>query len=396
MQNGAEGLDFQEVLPMSSSAAELPQLMTTTIDPAVQSRMISDLPSRRGEVCQIDPLKDNRWDSFVAHHPRASLFHCSAWLRALQKTYGYRPVAFSFSAPGEALQGALLFCEVDSWLTGRRLVSLPFSDHCEPLLSGADYRSLVSALERKSSSAGWRYIEVRPLNSRDVDSARWHTSANYLFHRLNLRPDLDLLFRGFHQSSTQRKVRRAEREGLQYREGSSESLFNHFYRLLVATRKRHGIPPQPRNWFRNLMESFGADLKIRLAFRGERAVAGMLTIRHKDTLYYKNGGSDARFHSLGGMHLLFWNAIQDAKSQGLTALDFGRVDMDQPGLITFKNRWGAVASPLPYYRFSSGEVPVHAFDPANTFQRRLIDVFCSHSPSFLLPACGSLLYRHIG
>lgn len=379
---------------MSSSAAAL-QIMAATTNPAAQSRGLVDPPNRR-EVYRFDPLADKRWDAFVSRHPRASLFHSSAWLRALQKTYGYQPVAFSWPAPGEALQGAILFCEVDSWLTGRRLVSLPFSDHCDPLLSDADYRPLLSALENKLSAARWRYIEVRPLNSGDPDSASWHSSATYHFHRLDLRPDLDTLFRGFHHSSTQRKIRRAEREGLEYREGSSESLFNDFYRLLVVTRKRHSIPPQPRKWFRNLMEAFGEDLKFRLAFKGNRAVAGMLTIRHKDTLYYKNGGSDARFHSLGGMHLLFWNSIQDAKGQGLASLDFGRVDTDQPGLITFKNRWGAVASPLHYYRFSPGKLPVHAFDPANTFQRRAINVFCSISPSFLLPACGSLLYRHIG
>ncbi|HVB85943.1 MAG TPA: GNAT family N-acetyltransferase [Candidatus Dormibacteraeota bacterium] len=347
-------------------------------------------------MCRVDPLNDDRWDQLVSRHPKASLFHSSAWLRALQKTYGYQLVAFTWCGANEPLDGAILLCEVDSWLTGRRLVSLPFSDHCEPMLSDGDFRSILSALELRLPVALWRYIEVRPLDSGGPDSSRWHTSATYQFHRLDLRPSLNTLFQNFHHSSTRRKIRRAEREGLEYREGSNESLFNHFYRLLVVTRKRHGIPPQPRKWFRNLMEAFGEELKIRLAFNGDRAVAGMLTIRHKDTLYYKNGGSDERFHSLGGMHLLFWNAIQDAKSQGLAALDFGRVDTDQPGLITFKSRWGAVASPLHYYRFSPGKIPVHAFDSANTFQRGTINAFCSLAPSFLLPVCGSLLYKHIG
>ncbi|MGH9717550.1 MAG: lipid II:glycine glycyltransferase FemX [Candidatus Acidiferrales bacterium] len=259
-----------------------------------------------------------------------------------------------------------------------------------------DSRSVLSALGHRLAAARWGYIEIRPLNPGYPDAARWHTSATYQFHRLDLRPDLATLFRNFHHSSTQRKIRRAERDGLAYREGSNESLLDDFYRLLVVTRKRHNIPPQPRRWFRTLMDAFGDDLKIRLARKGDQAVAGMLTIRHKDTLYYKNGGSDARFHNLGGMHLLFWNSIQDAKSQGLVTLDFGRVDIDQPGLITFKNRWGATSTPLHYYRYSPGKVPVHTFDPASKFQRRAINRFCSLSPSFLLPACGSFLYKHIG
>lgn len=373
-----------------------PELMTATIHPAIHCAGLSGVPSPQYELYRFDPLEDSRWNAFVDRHPRASLFHSSAWLRALRATYGYQPVAFTWSAPGERLQGAVLFCEVDSWLTGRRLVSLPFSDHCEPLVSDADSQTLLSVLERKLPASRWRYIEIRPLNSGDPASARWHTSASYCFHRLDLRPELGKLLRNCHQSSTQRKIRRAEREGLTYREGSNELLLKEFYRLLVITRKRHHIPPQPRKWFRNLMDAFGEDLKIRLALKGDRAVAGMLTIRHKDTLYYKNGGSDARFHNLGGMHLLFWNSIRDAKSDGLTSFDFGRVDADQPGLITFKNRWGAGSSPLHYYRFSSGRVPVHAFDPANKLQRRAINGFCALSPSFLLPVCGSLLYKHIG
>lgn len=345
----------------------------------------------------IDPLQDKRWANLVSRHPRSSLFHSAAWLEALRGTYGYQPIAYTYSAPGEELSGALLFCRVDSWLTGRRLVSLPFSDYCEPLVGNEqELLQILADLENRFEGSGWRYLELRPLQSRNPVRSGWHDSANYLFHRLDLRPDLAALYRNFHPSCTQRKIRRAQREGLAYREGASEELMDTFYRLLVITRKRHQIPPQPRSWFHNLTRQFGAALKIRLAFKGNHAIAGMLTIRHQKTLYYKNGGSDARFHRLGGMHLLFWNAIQDAKSQGLTALDFGRVDMNQPGLIAFKDRWGAASSPLVYHRFSPARVPVHAFDPAAGRKMRAMKAFCAIAPDFVLPACGRILYRHIG
>jgi CelD/BcsL family acetyltransferase involved in cellulose biosynthesis len=346
---------------------------------------------------RINPLEDPRWRELVEQHPQASVFHSIPWLRALRDTYGYRPVAFTWAAPGEQLRGAMLFCEVDSWLTGRRLVSLPFSDHCQPLLNNSqDSRSLIEALESQALASGWRYIEIRPLNSGASASGNWHVSANYTFHQLDLGPDLDTLFQNFHQSSTQRKIRRAKREGLTYREGSSESQLSAFYRLLVMTRKRHHVPPQPRRWFRNLMNSFGEALKIRLAIRADQPVAGMLTIRHKNTVFYKYGGSDARFHNLGGMHLLYWNSIQDAKSHGVATFDFGRSDADQPGLITFKSRWGARVSPLNYYRFALVGHPVHAFDPASGAKMRAIKGFCSLAPNFVLPMCGNLLYKHIG
>ncbi len=351
----------------------------------------------RQSVHRFNPIEDHRWPELVERHPRASVFHSVAWLRALQSTYGYKPVGFTWSSPAEQLQDAVLFCEVDSWITGRRLVSLPFSDHCDSLVQDTQNSApLLSAVQTTASERPWRYLEVRSLDCDEMVGPDWHTSANYCFHRLDLRPALSTLFRNFHQSSTQRKIRRAEREGLTYLEASDGTLLDQFYRLLIITRKRHHIPPQPRDWFASLLHNFGDALKIRLAFKGDRAVAGMLTIRHKDTLFYKYGGSDARYHKLGAMHLLYWNAIQDAKNQGLAALDLGRSDAGQAGLITFKSRWGAELRPLNYHRFSTSGNSVHAFDPAGGIKMLAIKRLCSLAPAFLLPSIGNLLYKHIG
>ena len=51
---------------------------------------------------------------------------------------GYQPVAFTTCAPAAELRNAVVFCEIQSWLTGSRLVSLPFSDHCDPLVDDRD------------------------------------------------------------------------------------------------------------------------------------------------------------------------------------------------------------------------------------------------------------------
>jgi hypothetical protein len=72
--------------------------------------------------------------------------------------------------------------------------------------------------------------------------------------------------------------------------------------------------------------------------------------------------------------------------------DLGRSDLDNPGLISFKENWGATNSPLIYYRLSaayrSGEFP-------KIFSRVAKTVF-SRMPESLLIASGRLLYRHTG
>src|ERR1700721_1790470 len=70
----------------------------------------------------IEPLEDRPWERFVEWHPCSSLFPSSAWLQALSRTYGYKPIVFTTSPPGSELKNGVLFCQVESWLTGRRLV----------------------------------------------------------------------------------------------------------------------------------------------------------------------------------------------------------------------------------------------------------------------------------
>src|SRR5215469_7439500 len=119
---------------------------------------------KRPSLCcyQLDPTQDPRWSEFVEHHPHASVFHTVGWLNALRSTYGYEPVAFTTSPPTGALKNGLVFCRVNSWLTGRRLVSLPFSDHCEPLCSTTEELNfLVRYLLAASDHQDWRYLEIR-------------------------------------------------------------------------------------------------------------------------------------------------------------------------------------------------------------------------------------------
>src|SRR5437660_2858130 len=346
----------------------------------------------------IEPLSDPRWDVFLSQHSRASVFHSSTWLAALSRTYGYKPVAFTTSPSGHDLKNAVVFCRVESWLTGRRLVSLPFSDHCEPLVDHEDdLRVLTSTLEREAKRERWRYIELRPLCPLSLETSLRDTHVTYTFHQLDLQPDLDALFRGLHKSSTQRKIRRAQREGLTYREGRTQDLLEQFYALKKGARVKHKLPPQPLEWFSNLVVLFGDDLKIRVAYKNELPIAAMLTIRYKDTLVYKYGGSDSRFNNLGGMHLLFWNAIQDAKSNGLRFFDLGRTDEHQHGLINFKSRWGTTQSALVYKRYGFFQKASHAFDlPSSKKKTNMAKYVLSHLHPSMLSLIGRILYRHVG
>ena len=344
---------------------------------------------------EIDPLTDPRWQTFVDRHPQGSIFLGTGWMRALAMTYGYTPVAFTTTPLDEPLTNAIAFCELRSWLTGHRFVSLPFTDHCSPLVNNGDgLRTLLSSFRAHPHFIQSNFAEIRG-GSPFVDSCSdlCKVSARYVHHTLSLAPPLESIYSRLHKSCIQRAIRRAEKEGLRIECGRSDALVVDFYRLLVITRQRHGLPPQPLKWFRNLASTMGDQIGIRVAYYGSQAVAGIVTLTDGRAMVYKYGGSDARWHKLGGVPLIMWGAIVEAKAKNLTVFDFGRTDLHDEGLLQFKERFGAVPAPLAYYRVSNKE---HLTAAMRVPDGRAVRKLFRKLPVPILEMFGRILYRHVG
>lgn len=339
----------------------------------------------------LDPLEDPRWDDVVRRHSSASVFHTRGWLRSLQRTYAFAPLAFTTARDTEPLRNAVVLCGVRSWLSGNRLVSLPFSDHCEPLIDDAEeLRALCRGIDDYRARQRFKYVELRPAMQALAADTAFEPAERYFLHRLDLGPSLEDLWRGFHADSIQRRIRRAEAAKLTYEEGRSDALVAKLYHLLGLTRERHRLPVQPRAWFRNLVECLGESVCICVVSYDGEPAAGILSITHGTTVVYKYGGSDARHHRLGGMPFLFWKLIQDAKQRGARLLDFGRTDRDNNGLIVFKERWGASRSEMTYWR-SPGVPARRPGGRGVRFTRRAFFAL----PAPLRRAAADVLYRHL-
>ena len=342
-------------------------------------------------VYEVDPRQDARWAALVESHPQSSVFHTLEWLTALEKTYRYTPRVFTTTPPGSPLLDGIAFCQVNSWLTGSRLVSLPFSDHCDPLIRSEENLQKLLSFVADRTAGNLKYSEVRPRTVATMPSG-FAVAERFSFHSLDLSPLTEELFSKFHKDSIQRKVHRAEREGVIVEEGNSEQLLKQFYGLLMLTRRRHGVPPQPFRWFRNLTNSFGPRLTVYVARLRNQPIASIVTLRHKQSIVYKYGCSDVQFHNVGGMPQLFWHVIQQAKSEALSELDLGRSEESNAGLIQFKNRLGAKSVTLSYWRqsdnvFVEKQKPLH-----NQLRSRMLSIL----PDSLFRLTGEIFYRHAG
>jgi hypothetical protein len=294
------------------------------------------------------------------------------------------------------LNDGLVVCQVRSWITGDRAVSLPFSDHCEPLSNSTEeMKSLIRELQSSLHDQHWQYLEIRPTSDSFAELAEdlgFRPTGRYFRHVLNLSPDLEDLFRSFHESSVQRRIRHAEQSGLSEECGATPELLKDFYDLLIMTRSRHYLPPQPLVWFQNLLYCHGNAVAVRVAYKDATPIAAILILRFRETAYFKYGCSNSRFHRLGATPWLMWKAIRAAKLSAALQFDFGRTQADNPGLLAFKNHWVSRCERLTYWRYPGAD----SEDSTGDWKLKTAKRVFSHLPKPLLILSGKLIYRHIG
>jgi CelD/BcsL family acetyltransferase involved in cellulose biosynthesis len=195
------------------------------------------------------------------------------------------------------------------------------------------------------------------------------------------------------RASVRRNIAAAGRAGVRVRVAEQErDLTQAFYDLHVRTRRRQGVPVQPRRYFRLLWERMIAPGHgvVLLADVDGREVAAAVYLTGGRTVTYKYGASDDRFWSLRPNHALMAHAISWAAGCGYATFDFGRTDLDNPGLARFKASWGAVPRPLRYTSLVCGRSyggPSRAQAMAAPVIRR--------APSVLCRGLGELLYRYV-
>jgi CelD/BcsL family acetyltransferase involved in cellulose biosynthesis len=330
-------------------------------------------------------LDEPLWSDFVRAAPGALPFHEPAWASLLAECYGYRAFALAVMN-GVGITAGLPVLEVPSLLGGKRWVSLPFTDHCAPLTNGGE-PGLAQALDEARQAAGISQLEVRaPLTGRDT----YATGAG-LLHVLDLAPDPNTVFRHF-KPPVRRHVRNAERSGVSVRRGESAADLTHtFYRLHLMTRRRQGIPVQPRRFFDLLWHRFLARGRgfVLLASVGDEAVAGAVFLTGNGTVIYKYGASDPRALALRPNHAVFWAAIRWACENGYRTLDFGRTDFGHDGLRAFKSGWGAREQSLVYATVAD-KLPRRS---AGHFGK-VAKTFIQGSPQWVCRGAGELLYRY--
>ncbi len=339
----------------------------------------------------IDPTNYASWNELLLAFSDCSIFHTSNWASVLAESYRYAPLYFA-EIQNSKLVSLVPCMGVSSILTGRRGVSLPFTDYCDPLLSESNLpEDLMGRVIEYGKEAGWRSIELR--TGKTVPS-EFMPSSFFYGHAIDLSKAEEELFQGL-RASTQRNIRKAVREGVEVSFDNSLDSLKEFYRLNCGTRKDHGLPPQPYAFFRKVHEHIlSKNLgHLMLASHNGINIAGALFFHFGGQIVYKYGASDKARQDIRANNLIMWKAIQWYCLNGHKSLSLGRTEPENLGLLQFKRGWGAAEYMINYYKYDfKKSVFVKDAPMISGFHNKVFRTL----PMPALKLAGSLLYRHMG
>ncbi|HYG29364.1 MAG TPA: FemAB family XrtA/PEP-CTERM system-associated protein [Allosphingosinicella sp.] len=279
-------------------------------------------------------------DAFVARHDRGTPFHRPAWLRGVEQGCGHRAHLLVAEARG-AVTGYLPLSHVRSRLFGSALVSTGFA------VGGGILATDPVAAERLAAAAvdlarelGCPTVELRG----GEPPAGWRRCEGVYASFARPLPAGDEAILKAIPRKQRAEVRRAMTFGLEAEVHRDAALHHPVYAESV---RNLGTPVFPRALFEAVLEAFGCDADILTVRKDGRAVASVLSLYHKGTVYPYWGGGTADARGLRANEALYFALMRHAAARGCTRFDFGRSKLGT-GAFAFKKNWGFEPEPLTY------------------------------------------------
>ena len=324
----------------------------------------------------------------LINHHLSSLFTSPQWIDAVGRTYGFElQASVSICDNHEA---AILFSHICDF-RGERVVSLPFSDYCDPLVEDPDtWRELITPLMAFNSPIRLRTLRS-DLPGKDERFSHCKTAK---WHGIDLGRDENELWAGLSPQARQ-NIRHARRSGVVVRQGKSIDDVQVIYRMHCHIRKtKYRLLAQPLAFFENLYDIFRPDggATVLIAEFGAVPLAALFLLQWRNILYYKFNASVDQ--GCRPNDLLIWEAILLGRQRGLAALDFGLSDLEQPGLIRYKRKYATEERTIYFFECRPQRSPDACTEQSAGILRNVVRLLTDPSvPDEITRTAADDLYR---
>lgn len=339
-----------------------------------------------------DAIERARIGAFVHDHPHGTPFHLPNWSIAVARGCRQRSHTLLVERGNGSIAGLLPLTEVHSPLLGRALVSAGFGVGGgilaeSPAAAGLLADAAFTLAQRLSCST----IELR--GGADPGE-EWHSDASrYLGFVRPLAADDEAELLAIPRKQ-RAEVRRALGNDLEVTTGCHADDLRAHYAVYAESVRNLGTPVFPPALFVQVCAEFGESADVLIVRRSGVAVASVLSLYWKGTVYpYWGGGTDSA-RALRANDAMYFALMRHARERGCSRFDFGRSKVGT-GAAAFKKNWGFEGQPLTYHtRTTDGSAPrsINPLDPKFSLQVRA----WKRMPLWLANRVGPWIARGLG
>ena len=202
--------------------------------------------------------------------------------------------------------------------------------------------ALAEELRRRENQAVFWRLEPDKLSKEVQESLLLNKSldiqpAKTIF--LDLEKSEEELLGEMHQKCRY-NIRLAEKKGVIVKQVSTDNFFD-FWKLLETTSQRDSFSIHPRRHYEKMLSFPGNQVRLYLAYQGEKLLAGGLFSFFGDRVTYMHGASSNENRELMAPYLLQWTLVREAKKEVYKYYDFYGIDENKwPGVTRFKRAFG--------------------------------------------------------
>lgn len=343
------------------------------------------------EFIVIDPVSDKRWSDFIVKCSSANMFHLPGWMKTLNDQYNFKVFACCLIKDSGIIAG-ISFCETKGITGKKKWISLPFADFVPPLYSeDKDLQELLKAIMNLfEQNKEIKAVEIRYQIPVQAGFKILETDVLYI---RELGMSNEEIFDSFGKNPVQRPIKKALKSGLNYEINNSAEAIEEFYRIHLITRKKLGVPIQPKKFFMHFLDNIilkENGFIILVKHPSGKVISAGILAHFNGNVSIKYSASDRDYLEFRPNNLMFWASIEASNNKGYKTYDFGKTAIKQESLCQFKSYWGTRREKLEYNFYP--EVEEQKED--SFILNKIIGPMIKFGPKFVCRAIGELLYKY--
>ena len=346
----------------------------------------------------INDSSYDAWDAFVSTHPDGTIYHTSSWKRILQNTFRHIEPCFTAIEENGVIVAGMPFYVVRSKILGNSIISIPFANISNPLVSTPGQFDALFDTVRKYADEN----RLKKIIMHSVGAEPYWQNADILSHITDKHHFIPVseepakLLKRFHRGSVRQHIRKIDSSGVVLEDADDISSVDIFFSIFVQARKTKGLPPIPRQFFLSMWEELKPKNRyhVYLVKYENTYVGAGIVLTSKDMVHldFIADCNDYRFCRTS--HVIYWEAINLAYREQLSGVSLGRTSVVNQGLLDFKRKWASHETDMLTHIYPKQYTGPIQKD--QSLKYKMLTAVSKHLPDSVLIELGKVVYNHIG